>query len=352
MPKPELQDLLNTRHEVVYGAAERISPLIRRVTAPNPGPFTFRGTGTFLVGTDELAVIDPGPEDSRHIDALLKATEGQQIAKILVTHTHGDHSPAARPLARLTGAPILGFGPHPAADPADPASSAVEEPGDRDFVPEVTLESGDLVEGDGWTLECLHTPGRISNHLCFALPEERCVFTGDHVMGWSSVVIPPPDGSLGDYLTSLRLLLDRGDRDSFYLPAHGPAVFNPAEFVEALMKHRLERSRQIVECLRTGGGGRGTDAPGLETDDAPGPKADDDGRGKDDAGRGTDDAGRETDVPGLGVGELVRRIYVGLAGELIPAAETTVLAHLIHLVEQGEAACAGKPTKSARFFPV
>ena len=342
MPKPELQDLLNTRHEVVYGAAERVSPLVRRVTAPNPGPFTFRGTGTFLVGTAELAVVDPGPDDPRHIDALLKAAEGRRIVKILVTHTHGDHSPAARPLARLTGAPTLGFGPHPAADVLEPASSAVEEPGDRDFVPDVTLESGDLVEGDGWTLECLHTPGHISNHLCFALSEERCVFTGDHVMGWSSVVIPPPDGSLGDYLASLRLLLDRGDRDRFYLPTHGPAVFNPAEFVEALMAHRLERSRQIVECLRAGadGGRRGGADAGRETDADAGRRA-----GADGGRRGGADAG-------LGVGELVRRIYVGLAEELIPAAETTVLAHLIHLVEQGEAACAGEPTKTARFYPV
>ena len=161
MSKPKLQDLLNTRHEIVYGAAERVSPLIRRVTAPNPGPFTFRGTGTFLVGTAELAVIDPGPDDPRHINALLKAAEGRQIAKILVTHTHGDHSPAARPLARLTGAPILGFGPHPSADTSrmsggsEPAaassapqtatdasrtpSSEVEEPGDWDFVPDEPL---------------------------------------------------------------------------------------------------------------------------------------------------------------------------------------------------------------------
>ena len=157
------------------------------------------------------------------------------------------------------------------------------------------------------------------------------------------MVIPPPDGSLGDYLASLRLLLDRGDRDSFYLPAHGPAVFNPAEFVEALMRHRLERSRQIVECLRAGGAGRrgADDATGLDVDDA--------------ARRGvkTDAPGLDVDdAPGLSVGELVRRIYVGLAEELMPAAETTVLAHLIHLVEQGEAACAGEPTKTARFFPV
>ena len=339
MSKPKLQDLLNTRHEVVYGSAERVSPLIRRVTAPNPGAFTFRGTGTFLVGTAELAVIDPGPDDPRHINALLKAAEGRQIAKILVTHTHSDHSPAARPLARLTGAPILGFGPHPSADtsrmsggseaaaassapqtPTDASrttSSEVEEPGDWDFVPDETLAHGDLVEGDGWTLECLHTPGHISNHLCFALREERCVFTGDHVMGWSSVVIPPPDGSLGDYLASLRLLLDRGkggrdERDRAYFPTHGPAIANPAEFAEALLEHRLERSRQIVECLRTAAGG--------------------------------------LDVGGLDVGDLVQRIYVGLSEKLIPAAETTVLAHLIHLVEQGEAACDGDPEEASHFF--
>ncbi len=284
----KLEDLLNLNHEVVYGEAEQISPLISRVTAPNPGPFTFKGTGTYLVGHDELAVIDPGPAIGDHVDALLKAARGRRITKILVTHTHADHSPASRPLARATGAEVLGFGPHPAAEHS--AAAEVEEGGDFAFRPDRELSHGDVTAGAGWTLECLHTPGHISNHLCFALLEERALFTGDHVMGWSSVVIVPPDGSLGDYLKSLELLKLRAGLDRVYYPAHGPAVASPGELVDALLEHRRGRSQEIVRQLG--------------------------------------------ELDGAGIPELTSRIYEGLQPDLVPAAEMTVWAHLRHLVEQ------------------
>lgn len=297
---PPLEDLLHTDHDVVYGVAERLSPLVRRITAPNPGPFTFHGTGTYLVGEREVAVIDPGPDDEHHIQAVLRAVARGRVKVILVTHTHADHSPAARSLAERTGATVMGFGPHP------PAETSGEEPGDRDFLPEETLAAGDIVEGDGWTLECLHTPGHISNHLCYALEEEGGVFTGDHIMGWSSTVIPPPDGSLSDYLASLELMESRRGRDDVYWPAHGPAIQNPVTLATALREHRLERTRQVLESLRSG------------CDSIP---------------------------------EIVAHVYPDLSPPLIPAAQMTVLAHLIHLTEQGKVACEGVPRMDVRYSP-
>ena len=291
-PRPRLEELLDTRHDPAYGEAVQVAPLVQRVTAANPSPFTFAGTGTYIVGGRRVAVIDPGPDDAEHLAALLRALEGRTVSHICVTHTHSDHSPASGALAAATGAPVLGFGPHPASDrqPGGAAGAVVqEEPGDWDFDPDVSLAHGDVLAGDGWTLECLHTPGHISNHLCFALAEEGAVFTGDHVMGWSSTIIPPPDGRLGDYLHSLQLLIDRGGLDQVYWPTHGPPISSPVRYARALLAHRHRRTDQILTCLRDG----------------------------------------PATIPAL-----VARMYTSTPPALHPAAERSVLAHLIHLGEQ------------------
>lgn len=293
LPSP-LEELFDTDHSPAYGEAVQVAPLVQRVTAANPSPFTFAGTGAYIVGGQRVAVIDPGPDDAAHIEALLRALEGRTVTHICITHTHSDHSPASRALAQATGAPVLGFGPHPAADAGRhgaEASAVQEEPGDWDFTPDGVLGHGDVVAGDGWTLECLHTPGHISNHLCFALPEERAVFTGDHVMGWSSTIVPPPDGNLGDYLRSLGSLIARGDRDGVYWPTHGPPITTPNRYARALLAHRHRRTDQILTCL---GDGPAT-------------------------------------IPAL-----VARLYTTTPEVLRPAAALSVLAHLIHLAEQGK----------------
>ena len=292
-----LQELFETDHDPAYGTAVQVSPLLHRVTAINPSPFTFTGSGTYIVGGRHVAVIDPGPDDTLHVESLLRALDGRTVTHICVTHTHSDHSPASRALAAATGAPILGFGPHPAADVrrGGAETSAVdEEPGDWDFAPDATLAHGDIIAGDGWTLECLHTPGHISNHLCFAVPEENGVLTGDHVMGWSSTIIPPPDGNLRDYLRSLQVLINRGERDQVYWPTHGPPITSPARYAAALLAHRHRRTSQIVTHLSNG----------------------------------------PATIPAL-----VARMYTDTPKLLHPAAERSVLAHLIHLVEEGDVVC-------------
>ena len=177
-----------------YGKADRVSPMIRRVVAGNPSAFTFHGTGTYIVGHGAVAVIDPGPLLDSHVDALVRALGPERVTHIVITHTHRDHSPAARPLKQATGAPTYGFGPH-GSGRAD-GGGEVEEGADRDFVPDVRVRDGDRIEGDGWTLEAVHTPGHTSNHLCYALLEENALFPGDHVMGWSTTVVSPPDGDM------------------------------------------------------------------------------------------------------------------------------------------------------------
>ena len=273
----QLEQLLNTDHEVTPGQCQQLSPLVRRITADNPGKFTFKGTGTYLVGRERVAVIDPGPAEAAHVQAILDAVAGADVSHIVITHTHRDHSPAAKELVAATGAVTYGFGPHPAdpqdypysfntgkiaSDPetgnsetGDPNTSDTEKSGDLEFTPQETLQHGDIIEGHDWQLECQHTPGHISNHLCFALTQESTLFTGDHIMGWSSTIIPPPHGSLADYLASLRLLLNR--EDACYLPTHGPAIDtsggrSPQGFVQAILSHREQRSAQILHQLSAG----------------------------------------------------------------------------------------------------
>jgi glyoxylase-like metal-dependent hydrolase (beta-lactamase superfamily II) len=280
--------------QFAYGTVSGLSPLVRRIIAPNPSAFTFHGTGTYIIGhRNHVAVIDPGPDDPAHLDALLRHLDGETVSHILITHTHRDHSPGAALLKQRTGAPTYAFGPHPQVTNA--SGVVVEEGGDRDFVPDHLLKDGDVLRGDGWTVTALHTPGHISNHLCFALQEEKALFSGDHVMGWSTTVISPPDGSMTDYYASLKKLLVRDDVR--YYPTHGAPIdalstgHSPQHFVRELIRHREAREAQIVACLSQ--------------------------------------SGPQT-IP-----QMVAVMYAEIPAFLHPAAARSVLAHLIHMVGDG-----------------
>lgn len=283
-----------------YAQVSGLSPLVRRVIAQNPSAFTFHGTGTYIIGHGEnVAVIDPGPDDPAHIEALLRNLDGETVSHILITHTHRDHSPGAALLQARTGAPTYGFGPHPPAQVV--GGVVVEEGGDHDFTPDHILTEGDVVRGGGWTITALHTPGHISNHLCFALHEEKALFSGDHVMGWSTTVISPPDGNMTDYYTSLDKLLPRDDVR--YYPTHGAPIdalstgHSPQHFVRELIKHRQAREVQILDCLTKNG-----------------PQT----------------------IP-----QMVVVMYAEVPKYLHPAAARSVLAHLIHMVGDGRVTVEG-----------
>lgn len=283
-----------------YGENIGVSPLIARVLADNPGPFTFKGTGVYIVGARDVAVIDPGPLIAKHVDALKRALAGKRVSHILVTHTHSDHSPAAQPLKEWSGAKTYAFGPHGSGHHDD--GPRVEEGGDQSFVPDVRLKDGDVVRGDGWTMEAVHTPGHTSNHLCFALDEEKALFTGDHVMGWSTTVVTPPDGNMREYMASLAKLQKRND--AILYPTHGAPVRDPKPFLQAYVDHRLGREAQILSCIRDG----------IAT------------------------------IP-----EMVARMYVDVDKRLHPAAARSVLAHLIQLSEDGRVIADPAPTPSAHY---
>lgn len=229
-----------------YGKVERLSPLVRRVLAHNPSPFSFTGTGTYIVGNGTVAVIDPGPAEPAHVAALTEALGDETVSHIVVTHTHRDHSPAAIPLKAATGAPIVGCTPLALAE----MGPKVEEGFDPTYAPDQVLQDGETVSGPGWTLTAVHTPGHTSNHLCYALAEEKALFSGDHVMGWSTSVVTPPDGSMTAYVDSLRKLLDRDD--DIYYPTHGAAVTEPKRLVRGLITHRKQREGQILKLLGQG----------------------------------------------------------------------------------------------------
>jgi len=228
------------------GEAAWVAPGVRRLLCGNPGPFTFRGTNTWIIGRGGgLAVLDPGPEDAAHLHAILRATAGEHITHILVSHTHRDHSPGAAALQAATGAPTLGFGPH--MTPPDQGG----EGGDHGFHPDILLPDGAALEGDAWRLTALHTPGHCANHLCFALEAEESegvLFSADHVMSWSTTVVSPPDGDMAAYMASLARLAARDDR--LFLPGHGPPLPEPAGFVAALAAHRREREAMVLDALR------------------------------------------------------------------------------------------------------
>ena len=227
------------------GTCDQLEPLVARVLAPNPSPFTYTGTQTYLVGDERgLAVIDPGPDDPDHLDALEAAIAGRPVTAIACTHTHRDHSPAAHPLAEFTGAPVIGC----AALALESDLPRADAPFDMHYRPDHALADGEAIEGKGWTLRAIATPGHTSNHLCFALEGTGAVFTGDHVMGWSTTVVAPPDGDMGDYLDSLEKLYAR-EQDRIYYPAHGPAVEKPRQLVRGMIGHRRQRERQIAKLL-------------------------------------------------------------------------------------------------------
>jgi glyoxylase-like metal-dependent hydrolase (beta-lactamase superfamily II) len=281
-----------------------VAPRVRRVTAGNSGPFTFRGTNTFLIGEDALAVLDPGPADPSHIDAVLRAIGGARVAHILVSHTHRDHSPGARLLKSRTGAPILAAGPHRLARPPRAGEDARLEAGaDLDFVPDDTLTDGAVVESDSYRLEAVATPGHTANHLAFAWPDAGIIFSGDHVMGWSTTVVAPPDGSMADYMASLEKLAARPER--LYLPAHGAEIRNGPDFARALRTHRKMREAAILDGLRRG----------------------------------------DASIP-----ELVARVYAGLNPLLSGAAALSTLAHLEDLVARGAVSADGPPTLEACYW--
>lgn len=234
--------------EFTYGSVEQVGPGIRRVIAENPSPFTLYGTGTYILGSGKVAVIDPGPADTAHIEAVLKAVEGETITHILVTHTHMDHSPGCRLLQDLCEAKTYAYGPHGAGKLEQ--GVPVEEGGDMEFQPDELVRHGDVLQGEDWSVECVYTPGHTSNHMCFQLREAKALFTGDHIMGWSTSIISPPDGDMEAYLASLELLLDRDDE--VYWPTHGPAITDPKALVRAFIEHRGEREAQIMSCISEG----------------------------------------------------------------------------------------------------
>ncbi len=265
-----------------YARLEQLEPGIARVLAHNPSAFTFTGTQTYFVGDDEVAVIDPGPDFPEHVDALVRAIGGRPVAAIMCTHTHRDHSPAARPLAEATGAPVIGCAPLALEDVGPRADAAF----DGDYAPDRVLVDGEAVEVDRRSIVAVATPGHTSNHLCFAYGD--ALFTGDHVMGWSTTVVVPPDGDMAEYMRSLEKLRQRGDR--IYYPAHGPAVTNPQQYVRHLTGHRMQRETQVRKLV--------------------------------------------SEIPRT-IPDIVANAYPGLDPRLVTAAGGSVLAHLLDLERRG-----------------
>jgi len=283
-----------------YGRTDQVSPLIRRVIANNPGAFTYTGTGTYIVGQGEVAVIDPGPDYPAHLEAILKAIEGERVTAILVTHHHVDHSPLAGPLKDRTGAVVYGC-----AAPANDAlheGAQMEHAADRGFVPDVSVCAGGRITGKGWNFEAVPTPGHTSNHICYALLEENALFTGDHIMGWSTTVVAPPDGDMTAYMESLARV--RAGNYATLWPTHGPPVRDTAPFLDAYAAHRRSREAQILTALQAG--------------------------------------------PAR-IAELVPRLYADVDSRLHPAAAQSMLAHMIDLTRRGVISTDGEPTHASEY---
>ena len=284
------------------GRCDRVSPLIRRVLADNPGPFTYTGTGVYIVGMGEVAVIDPGPVTPAHAAALDRALGGERVTDIFVTHHHSDHSPLARPLADRHGATVHGL--RPPAPVADDLAAAMEAGEDPEFRPDRAIGDGETVAGPGWTIQAIHTPGHTSNHVCYALREENALFSGDHIMGWATSVVIPPDGHMGDYLASLEKVAARGFATIW--PTHGPPVTDPAPFVRAYIDHRLARERQVLGQVMAG----------------------------------------QTRIR-----DIVETLYTDIDPRLHPAAAMSVLAQMIRLVETEQVRCEGRPGLDSDYRP-
>lgn len=271
-----------------YGTAVELTDGIRRITCQNPSPFTFHGTNTYLIGTDAVTVLDPGPSDANHIEDIVKAAGSNKIEAILVSHTHVDHSPGARVLRERTGAPVIGCGPHRAARPlSDGEVNPMDASADTSYAPDRVLEHGETFAASGVEFEALETPGHTANHLCFALTGTDLLFSADHVMAWSTSIVAPPDGNMRSYMASLELLLGRGESE--YMPGHGGVVHNALQYIEDLKAHRMGREAAIVNTL-------GADP--------------------------------------VGIPDLVLRIYDDLPPALRPAAALSVFAQLEDLVER------------------
>ena len=290
----------HTDIEFEYGVVDRLSPRIRRVIANNPSPFTFTGTGTYIIGNGNVAVIDPGPLLDEHVEAILDALEPDEcVSHILVTHTHLDHSPACTPLQAHTNAPIYGC-PPPKPETFD--GPRLEEDADDAFKPDHIVADGDIINGADWTLEAVATPGHMANHVCYALKEEKTLFTGDHVMGWSTSIIAPPDGNMQNYMASLARLLTRDDE--LYWPTHGPCIPNPKEFVEGYIRHRQDREQQVLDRLAAG----------------------------------------DTRITAM-----VEIMYADVDKKLHPAAALSVFAHMQDLIARNRVSCSGKPALDSEF---
>ena len=272
-------------------------PGVRRVMANNPGPFTFKGTLSYIIGRGKVAIVDPGPDDPAHIGALLDAVRGETVTHIFVTHTHRDHSPAVPAVKAATGATVYAEGPHRAARPLHIGEhNPLDSSGDRDFRPDVQLKDGEVVKGDGWAIEGVATPGHTANHMAFALKGRDILFAGDHVMGWATSIVAPPDGAMSDYMASLAKLARRSE--DLYFPGHGPAIPDARRFVSYYRLHRKAREDSILHRL----------------------------------GKGA------TDIP-----TIVRAIYIGIDPRLTGAAGLSVLAHMEDLVARGVVETDGAP---------
>jgi glyoxylase-like metal-dependent hydrolase (beta-lactamase superfamily II) len=289
--------------DLAPGVVDVVVPGVRRILANNPGPFTFKGTLSYIIGRGKVAIIDPGPVDASHSAALLDAVRGETVTHIIITHTHRDHSPGAAAIKTATGAPTCGEGPHRMSRPLFIGETKrLDAGGDSDFVPDHRIADGDVIAGDGWALEAIATPGHTANHMAFALKGTDVLFSGDHVMGWSTSIVAPPDGAMSDYMASLDRLAARPE--TVYLAGHGDVIRDAPEFVARYIAHRHGREASILHRLSKG----------------------------------------ETDIPSL-----VRAIYIGLDPRLTGAAALSTLAHLEDLTTRGLVATDGAPSISGRY---
>ena len=287
----------NRDYPLKPGVVDEVRPGVRRVLCNNPGPFTFTGTNSYIVGHGNIAIIDPGPDNEAHANALLEAVKGETVTHIIVTHTHRDHSPNTARIKAATGAAVYAEGPHRASRPRYESETISSESGaDRDFAPDIMVRDGEIIHGDGWALEAVTTPGHTANHTAFAWRDRKFLFVGDHVMGWSTSIVAPPDGSMIDYMASLEKLIRRGE--DLYFSGHGPEIPDGPKFVRFLIRHRQAREASILHRLAKG----------------------------------------EADIP-----TLVRAIYIGIDPRLMGAAGYSVLAHLEDLVARKVVATDGDP---------
>ncbi len=288
----------NKVFDLVPGRVEEVVPGVRAIVADNPGPFTFKGTVSYIVGRSKVAILDPGPDDDAHIAAILDAVRGETVTHIFVSHTHRDHSPAVPKIKAATGATVYAEGPHRPARPLQIGEAArLDASADLDFRPDIALADGEVIAGDGWSIEAVATPGHTANHMAFAFKEADLLFSGDHVMAWSTTIVGPPDGAMSDYMASLHKLRRRSE--PLYLPGHGGPVRDAPRYVGELIQHREKREASILRRLRAGA----------------------------------------ADIP-----TLVRAIYIGLDPRLVGAAGLSVLAHLEDLVARGVVATEGTPS--------